>query len=373
MTYGALALARDLIAIDTTNPPGGELRAAERIARQLRDGGIDTILQPLGDGRANLVARLVGAGERPALVFTGHLDTVPIGPQPWSRPPLDGGVDDGRLYGRGAVDMKGAVAAMCVALLRLRDAGEVPAGDVVLALTAGEEVDSCGAERLAQTGLLDGAGAMVVGEPTNFDVGIAHRGALWVRVAAYGTRAHGARPSRAANAIYRLFDRLDPLDELEALVGDREDPLLGSGSMSLNMVGGGDAPNVVPDLATATLDFRTLPGHRHEELLESLRARREGVDVTVLRDAPPIAVAADDPLPRAALDAVTETLGRPARTRGLAYVTDASAFVSALGIPAIVVGPGTEQQAHTVDEYVEVEALGLAADIYERIARVLAY
>jgi succinyl-diaminopimelate desuccinylase len=368
-----VALARELLALDTANPPGNELAAAEHMAAWFRAGGIEATVQSIGDGRGNVLARVPGTGARPGLVFSGHLDTVPVGPQEWQHAPRGGIVEDGRLYGRGALDMKGSVAAMALTLRDLHASGRSPAGDVLLALTAGEETDSCGARRLAESGMLDGAGAMVIGEPTNFDVGYAHRGALWVRAEASGRRGHSSQPDRATNAICRLLDWLHPLDELEALVAGVTDPLLGTASMSLNIVSGGDAPNVAPDLATATLDFRTVPGQRHDELLAALRARDERVSVAVVRDAPPVFVEEGSALVRAAVDAVTAVRGEPARTRGLPYLTDASAFVDVLGIPAVIVGPGPESRAHTVDEFLEVEALVQARAIFGRIAESLAF
>jgi succinyl-diaminopimelate desuccinylase len=365
-------LARELIAIDTANPPGAELAAAEHLAGWLRSAGIDATVQPFGDGRGNVVARLRGTGERPGVVFSGHLDTVPVGPQEWRHPALGGVVEDGCLFGRGSLDMKGSVAAMAVAVRELHASGAEPAGDVVLAITAGEEIDSCGARLAAESGILGGAGMVVVGEPTNFDVGHAHRGALWVRAEASGHRGHGSQPNRSTNAICRLLEWLHPLDDFEELIGGVSDPLLGRGSVSLNIIEGGDAPNVAPDVATATLDFRTVPGQRHADILQALRSRGEHVAISVIRDAPPVFVEEDSPLVRAALDAVESVRGA-SRTRGLPYLTDASAFVDVLGIPAVIVGPGPESRAHTVDEFIEVDALVQAADVFRRIAGTLLF
>jgi succinyl-diaminopimelate desuccinylase len=372
-SVAVIELARSLIEIDTANPPGSELAAAERVAERLRAGGVEVTVHPFGDRRANLLARIPGTGDRPALVLSGHLDTVPVGPQEWQHPPRAGEVDGGRLYGRGAVDMKGSVAAMALAMCELRQSAGEPAGDVLLALTGGEETDSCGAWMLARSGLLAHAGMLVVGEPTGFGVGIAHRGALWVRVTATGKRGHGSQPVRENNAICRLLDWLHPLDEIEAMVADGDDPLLGSGSVSVNVIAGGDAANVVPDLAEATLDFRTVPGQDHAELLERLRSRGPDLSVTVVRDAPPVSTAADSEIVEVALEAVAAATGASAHTRGLAYLTDASAFVAVLGLPAVIVGPGREQQAHVVDENVPVEALEQAVELYRRIALATVY
>jgi succinyl-diaminopimelate desuccinylase len=373
LTEEVVELTRGLVAIDTDNPPGAELAAAKWVANELERAGVEVTLQPFGDERANLLARIHGRGKRPALVLSGHLDTVPIGPGAWARPPRDGVVEDGRIYGRGVLDMKGPVAAMLVALRHLHATGRTPEGDVMLALTAGEETDSCGARLMAESGLLDGAGLMIIGEPTNFDVGVAHRGALWVRVETSGQRGHGSRPSRDGNAICKLLDWLAPFDELERLVTGEPDPLLGQGSLSLNMIGGGDAPNVVPDAAAATLDFRTVPGQSHEEILRQLRERAGEAIVTVLRDAPPVSGAEGSDLARAVEKAVACATGRSAGVRGLRYVTDASAFAACLDLSVVIVGPGREEQAHTVDEHVEVQALARACVLFRRIAETTMY
>jgi succinyl-diaminopimelate desuccinylase len=368
-----VSLARELIAIDTSNPPGAELAAAEHMAAWFRAAGVDATVQPFGDGRGNVVARIPGSGNAPALVFSGHLDTVPVGPQEWRHAPHAGVIEDGSMYGRGSMDMKGQVAAMAVALRDLHASGRAPKGDVLLALSAGEETDSCGARMLAESGLLQGAGAVVIGEPTGFDVGYAHRGALWVRVEATGRRGHGSQPDRATNANCRLVEWLHPMEELEELVRGGGDPLLGHGTVSLNIMAGGDAPNVAPDLATATLDIRTVPGQRHDELLAALRARGPRVTIDVIRDAPPVFVEETSALVQAAVEAVTAVRGEPPRTRGLPYLTDASAFVDVLGIPCVIVGPGPESRAHTVDEFIEVEALVQGSAIFRRIADTLVF
>jgi succinyl-diaminopimelate desuccinylase len=366
-------LTQDLIAIDTSNPPGAELAAAEHLASYFRATGIEATVQRFGDQRANVFARISGSRRDPGLLFSGHLDTVPVGPEEWRHRPLDGSIDSGRLYGRGAVDMKGSVAAMAVILCELHESGRLPHADVMAAFTAGEERDSCGARLLAESGMLDGIGMIVVGEPTGLDVGVAHRGALWIRARALGRRGHGSLPDRSTNAICRLLASLHPIDDLEELLAGVSDQMLGGGSVSLNMIEGGDAPNVTPELATATLDIRTVPGHDHDRLLEALRARSGDISVEVLRDAPPQAVPEDSALARAAVEAVSSVRGHPAHIRGLPYLTDASTFFDVLGVPAVIVGPGDERLAHAVDENVDVDELLDAAATYRHMAEKLAY
>jgi succinyl-diaminopimelate desuccinylase len=362
-----LDFAVELVRIPTANPPGEELRAAELVGRFLTRPGVEVRLQRVTEGRANVIARLRGRGTQPALVFSGHLDTVPVGPDAWSSPPYGGDVRGGRLFGRGSADMKGAIAAMAVVLRDLATSGVTPAGDIVLALTAGEEVDSCGARLMVESGILDDMGMLVVGEMTGLDVGCAHKGLLWVAVETHGIRGHGATGGRDANAIAGLVDWLHPLETLDDLVPG-EHPVLGRGHVSVNQISGGDAPNVAPASASAVLDVRTLPHHDHTGLVAALRARRPGASVSVLREGQPIATAPDASLIEAAAAAVTDVLGRPAVIRGLPYLTDASVLLEGRAVPTVVLGPGTEAEAHAVDESIEIAALGQAARIYRGIA-----
>jgi succinyl-diaminopimelate desuccinylase len=366
-----VALAQSLVRLDTSNPPGRELAAASLIAERLDDAGIAVQVQRFAPDRANLMARLSGRGEQAGLMLSGHLDTVPVDELAWTVPPWDGLIRDGRLYGRGALDMKGSVAAMIVAFERLHRAGATPAGDVVLALTAGEEQDSVGARALSSSGLLEGVEMAVIGEPTDLAVGIAHRGALWVRVDAAGSSAHGSQPDAGVNAVRALLDWLHPIASIEALANGL-DPAHGAGSVSLNVIGGGRAPNMIPDQAHAVLDIRTVAGHDHLAILRALRHRGEGVELTVLRDAPPIAIGAESRLAAAGLAALAEC-GVHARVRRMPYVTDGSVFAGELGIQAIVVGPGTETDAHTADESIALSDLMTASRVYESITRRLLY
>jgi succinyl-diaminopimelate desuccinylase len=300
-------------------------------------------------------------------MLSGHLDTVPVDGPAWTVPAWGGLIRDGRLYGRGALDMKGAVAAMVLAFERVCASGEVPAGDIVLALTAGEEVDSVGASALCASGLLDGVETTLIGEPTDLAVGIGHRGALWVRVEAGGSPAHGSQPDAGINAVRALLDWLHPISSIEALANGSITPHE-TGSVSLNVIEGGRAPNVIPDKAYAILDFRTVVGHDHAAIIGALRRRGDGVELTVLRDASPIAIDADDPLAAAALAAVEEC-GITPRVRRMPYVTDGSVFAAELGVRAVIVGPGSETGAHINDESVGVSDLAAAARIYESTVR----
>lgn len=352
-----------MIEVDTSNPPGAELAAAVVLAAYLDERGVDSTVVPLGGDRANLVARVPGGRGR-KLMLAGHLDTVAARADEWSDDPWVGARRDGRVYGRGSCDMKGAVAAMAHAMGALA-AGSPPPGDVLLVLTAGEEVDSCGATAIGEQGMLGDVAGIVVGEPTNLSVGVCHKGALWVELETHGIPAHGSQPEAGVNAVRLMIDYLEPFTEIEELVAGAIHSRLGKGSVSLNGIVGGTAANVVPDVCRAILDFRTLPGTSHEQLLAALSGRGAGPDLRVVRDCPPIETPDDAPLVCLARDAT----GWERPIRGLPYVTDASTFVRFTNADIVVIGPGDESQAHRVDEWIEEAEIKAAAHLYEALGR----
>jgi succinyl-diaminopimelate desuccinylase len=320
------------------------------------------------------------------------MDTVPPGEGAWTRRPYRAEVDAGRLYGLGASDMKGAVAAMVVAAGRLaaeRRAGRPLGGDLLLAFTSGEETRSLGAQSLAASGRLDGAGGLVIGEPTENRVGIAEKGGIWLEIVLNGHTAHGSLPHLGANAIAGLAEVLYLLDRpegadaaaaaLRRAMDVPEDPLLGRPTLTATRIAGGVANNVVPDRAAAILDVRTLPGQSHAAIRAAIAAIVERVATRRnLRPAladhgerPALATPEDHPLVLACIAAATEALGRPPDLCGLTGATDATEIAPALGLPFVICGPGAMAQAHQPDEFVAVEPLQAAVTIYEGLARGL--
>ena len=198
-----VALCSRLVQIRSVNPPGGELAIAEHVARVLAAGGIPAELIPHGPDRASVLARIRGRGAAPNLLYSAHLDTVPVGAdaEAWLHDPFGGEVADGKVWGRGAADMKGGLAAMVAAALALAEAGTSLAGDLILAFTAGEEVDCIGAHAVAQRTDLAPVGAIVLSEPSSNDLFVAEKGALQVELTTYGQTAHGSMPELGRNAV----------------------------------------------------------------------------------------------------------------------------------------------------------------------------
>jgi succinyl-diaminopimelate desuccinylase len=267
MTLNAVELTRDLVRFDTINPPGQEKACADHLGRLLEAAGFSVRAVDLRPGRPNLVARIGGVSGRPPLAFTGHLDTVPLGLQPWSVAPHAAELKEGRIYGRGASDMKSGVAAFVAAAAALAPRLAGTPG-IVLYITAGEETGGEGAFALArQAGSIRGeAGALVVAEPTSNRALAGHKGALWLRAATRGVTAHGSMPDKGVNAIYKAARAIQQLEAFEFNVARH--PVMGGPTLNVGFVHGGLNVNSVPDRAEIGIDLRTLPGQRHARLTD---------------------------------------------------------------------------------------------------------
>jgi len=366
-----VALLQALVRHPTEDPPGRELELARFVRGTLQAWGIDAVLDEFEPGRANVIARLRGSGERPALVFSAHLDTMPAGRGAWRHPPFEARFEQGRVYGRGAADMKSGLAAMMMAARALHEEAVPRAGDLILALSAGESSSCLGARRMVATGALDGAGALLIGEPSSLRVLVAEKGAWWVRVHAAGTPGHASGEAAAdgpgGNAIMTLAQCLMRLRERPPAGG--EHPLLGRPSWSVGTIAGGSAVNLTPDRAQMELDVRFLPGTEVADMRAALadtagpRAQLETMDVK-----PPVETPAGHPFVQACLEACRRRLGETPAPGGAGYYSDACVLVPALALPRVIIGPGELGASGQRDEWVSVERLVAAADIYADIA-----
>jgi succinyl-diaminopimelate desuccinylase len=373
-----VALCSRLVQIRSVNPPGDELAIADFVAGVLAAGGIPAELISHGPDRASVLARIKGRGKAPNLLYSAHLDTVPVGEQAWLHDPFGGEVADGKVWGRGAADMKGGLAAMIVAALALAEAGTSLAGDLILAFTAGEESDSMGAYAVARRTDLGPVGAIVVSEPSSNELFVAEKGALWVELTTFGQTAHGSMPELGHNAVMMMVVLLGELDRLP--VPYAEHPLLGGFTRSINTIAGGVKTNVVPDRCTATMDMRTVPGQDHaallrqiEELIAGLSLRQPGfrASMKVLNDNLPLTTPTDHPTVARMAGTIEAVTGRRPMPQGVRYYSDAVAYVPAFAAPMLICGPGQAGLAHQPNEYVEIDRLVESARILTLAATCL--
>ena len=367
-----IALLRRLVRRETCDPPGREIEVATLVHERLDAAGLESRLDEFEPGRANVVARVKGRCDRPGIVFSAHFDTVPPGERPWTYDPFGGEIADGRLYGRGAADMKGGMAAMIVAAERLRASGDRLGGDVVLALSAGESSDCLGARRMAATGELAGCGGLLVSEPSSMEVLLAEKGALWLRLVAHGVLGHRSGDAGSLgggdSAIERMLDALTALRSLRFDAPDH--PLLGAPTLAVGTIGGGTVVNLTPDRCEAEIDIRTLPGMDPDEIERAVRAHvGAGLEIERIDHKPPVETAADHPFARICLEAAAAARGRPAEPGGAGYYSDACVLTPAFDLPMVIVGPGALGMSGRTDEYVDIAAVEAAAGLYDRIAR----
>lgn len=361
----AIEIAQALIRVDTCNPPGQEEAAARILAPRLADAGFAVELHGFAPGRANLVAVRRSGRRRPALAFTGHLDTVPLGTVPWRHDPFAGEIENGRLYGRGASDMKAAVAAFVAAALDTRDVD----ADLALVITGGEERGCEGALALAQARIaLPEIAGWIVAEPTSNGLALGHKGALFSFIHFVGVSAHSSTPHLGVNAIYRACTTALAVRDMDF---PARHAVLGQATANVGLIDGGHAPNAVPDRARLHVDVRTLPGMDHGEVLARLVGLAgDGAQLECAHDLAPVWTDPADPFV-ALCGAAREAEGQMAEPpRGASFFTDASVLARLAPAPVVILGPGEASQAHVTDEWCGVKEVETARSIYERLIRM---
>ncbi len=369
----------DLVAINSVNASlaggPGEQAMADYVVEAARGMGAEVEQYEVEPGRPNLLARL-DRGRPRTLMFECHLDTVGLAPMPDALNPR---VEGGRLYGRGSADPKGSLAAM---LSVLEGAAADPAFpvNVWLAGSMDEEITMRGSRALAER--RPAVDAVIVGEPTNLQPIVAHKGVLRWRVRTTGVAAHSATPERGRNAIFDMQTVIGALRAgIEPGLARSLHPRLGRATWSVGVIEGGEAVNVVPDGCQIDCDRRLLPGEEPEAVLAEVdraldQARQADSGLRVEREAPyvhvpPMETAADEPVVRATVRALTQA-GRDPTLAAVAYATDASMLASIGGLPAVVLGPGDIAQAHTNDEWIELAELEAAVGVYRGICEAFA-
>lgn len=354
-------LLRALVALPSVNPafaPAGDARAGERSMAEFlatigARAGLDVELQPALEGRPNLIARLTPRGAvKQRILLAPHLDTVPGTEEQFT--PV---TKLGRLHGRGACDTKASVAAMFSAMCELAHGDRRPAGtEIIFAGLVDEESGQGGSRALVASEFK--ADLAIVGEPTKLGVVTAHKGNFWIRLTMRGKAAHGATPHLGKNAVHTIGPLVAALetDYREALA-KRKHPLLGTPTSNVGVIRGGSQPNIVPDECAIEIDRRTLPGETEEsvrrEIQDLLKAHQLKAEFSLLKGAPCPPLETDPKLPL--VQQFMASAGQK-KSLGVHYFCDAAVLAGA-GIPSVVFGPGDIAQAHTADEWVELEQL----------------
>ena len=370
-----LRLTQDLISIEShIDAPGREAAIGQFLVQWFENRGIEACLQSVDGERANVVARIPG-GDGPSLMFNGHMDTVPGGDMKDAFVPT---IRDDVLWGRGACDMKGAVASMaCVMANVARDAVAL-SGDLLFTGMVGEETGSIGVKSLIETGLT--ADYAVVGEPTLLRVGIAHKGACFIRISLSGRGAHGSRPDEGVNAVSHATRVIQALEtKLREQLTRRVHPLLDVSTVSVGRISGGTQPNIVAERCFIDIDRRTLPdeGSALEEIrqivarlcdpIEGLEWNVEEMPETGIVPHGALGTDPDLALVRHA-QAVCAAKGLSSEPVGVTYWTDGG-HLSASGIQTIILGPGDIANAHGPNDRVSLAELETCVALYKDLVR----
>ena len=359
-------MGRADIAADTLH----EARVGDYLEGELRKLGVAVERVPVAPGRDNLVAHFAPSERRGHYLWECHQDTVPV--DGMSVAPFGAEIRDGKLFGRGACDVKGGGAAMLTAFAQLARENR-PGAAITLAFTVDEEHTFLGVQALAKTGLqVDGA---VVAEPTGLDVVTAHKGVARWSIETAGRACHSSTPHLGSNAVYRMAPLIRAVEGFaQRLATGPADARLGPPSLSLGVIAGGVSPNTVPDRCRIDLDRRLIPGEQPASARDALTAYlRESCPGTEFTPTPLVfACPALSPALSADLCERLLTATRPAkpaaRQVAVPYGTDASTLAEA-GIPTVVFGPGDIAQAHTHDEWIDLAELGQAVEVLLRFAR----
>ncbi len=365
----AIELTKQLVRMNTINPPGQEEQCARHLGSLLEKSGFKVEYHELSPQRASLVATIGGNADKAPLCFTGHIDTVPLGAAPWKMDPFGADTEAGKLYGRGTSDMKGGVAAFVVASLNLADKLAGSPG-LELVITAGEETGCQGAFHLThKSGALGRAGAVVVGEPSSNYPFVGHRGAFWLNARTRGVTAHGSMPDKGVNAVFKAARAVGVLEKFRFT--NPPHALMGQATLNVGTIRGGLNINSVPDEAVIGVDIRTIPGIKHGELrAELMRQLGPEVELETILDLESVYTAPAHPWIQQVFEIMQPFLGNRPEPRVATYFTDAAALNVAYNTPpTVILGPGEAQMAHQTNEYCIVDRVTESVAAYEEIAR----
>lgn len=372
-----VSLARALVATPSVNPEleetgTGEKEVAVLVAGWLEQWGVSVQVSEVAAGRYNVLGHLGRTDKGKALLLSGHLDTVGISGM--TIDPFGPKIENGRLWGRGSCDMKGGVASILACVARL-SREKLDHGAVYIALTADEEYASVGMQALLENGLM--ADAAIVCEPTNLAIMPAHKGFLWAEASFRGNAAHGSRSDVGIDAIEHAGHYLARISDLRSILESRDPhPLLGYGSIHAGTVSGGSAPSVYPASCKLILERRTLPGEEAVSVMGELQTVLEGLG----KEIPELNASLKETMVRSSTEVavgsvLVEKLAEACQNakvdvsiEGMTAWVEAS-LLNEAGIPAVCFGPGSIGQAHSDNEWVDLQEIERCASILERFVR----
>ena len=352
-----IPILKKLINIRTENPPGFTIEAVQYLSNYFREISIKNSIQEYGEKRANIIAEY-GDGDK-TIILTGHLDTVPAGDESkWKFPPFSGSEEDGKIFGRGSTDMKGAVAAYVAVLAKLQQENVMLTRRIIFLGTSDEELNMDGSQFARNKGIMEGCEFVVIGEPTELKIGVAEKGTLWIKIRIEGKSAHGSTPHLGISAIEGAAKLIPKLKEVVPIF---KHEILGNSTLNIGKIAGGTVVNVVPELCEIECDFRLVADELREEIKEKItevisnfnQEEETKVSFEIAHELPAIEMKGDSEF--------FEDLKRRAKEKGaeaiigVNYGTDGAMLIPDYGTPFVIMGPGKLDQLHVTDEYTEKE------------------
>lgn len=358
-------ILENLIAIDTSNPPGNEKAAAEYLYNLFSAEGICAWIQDLGENRANLTASYGSGG--PEIIFCGHLDVVPAS-EDWKYPPFQMTKEGDRLYGRGTADMKGGIAAMSAVLLKLAREKVKLSGTLTLVFVADEECGNLGMRHFLKE--KRNAAFAVIGEPTGLQTAIAHRGVLRDYIDIAAAPYHAALPLQRHNAMQDAAKAISAIFQMNEVLQQYQHEVLPAPGIAVTMIEGYEKDNIVPGHVRLLTDFRILPGMCYKECRRLEEQALEGVENCRLTKhffMPGGEIDGRHEFVKKCCGIGERILGEPQNPAAFGASCE-QFFLIEHGIPTVICGPGSLEQAHTSEEYVEEKQIRLAEKYYYQIA-----
>lgn len=381
-THEAVKLTQELIRIPSHKyVENRESNIAKFIYDYCSKKGLEVEFQEVEGLRRNVIARLKGNGTGKNLIFNGHTDTVP--PYEMTIEPFGGEIKDGYVLGRGANDMKGAVACMITAMVNIKNKGIVLGGDIILTAAVGEEEKSDGTEYVVKSGIkADGA---LVGEPANYGYALGHRGLEWLEIRIEGRTAHGGIPELGINAISKAARLIRKIEEdLMPKLKERQNEWMGPSVMNFGLIKGGTQPSSVADSCIIQIDRRYLPEENvesvikeYQDIIDELKQEDPEFKAEIIRmdsnlmeefDHAPLIAQPDSDIARTVYNVLKDFNKKEPNIEKRRGWTDAGVLSTYGKIPTVVTGPGDLKYSHARDEKIPVQDLVNYVEIYTRIA-----
>ncbi len=368
-------LAQELIRIPSDEITG-EQEVCEYLSDILKSLGMKVRLQEVLPKRPNIIAEVLGGNNGKSIMFNGHIDTVPIGNiEKWNTDPYKAIIKDSKLFGRGATDMKGSIASMIIAIKYIMNNVENFNGKIIFTGVMAEETTGLGTQKVLEENIK--TDMAIVGEPSDEKIYRAHKGTIWFNIFTYGKLEHSSESdTESNNAIINMMRLIEEINKISKELEGKNNSLVGHPSINVGLIEGGTKQNMIADSCKVSIDRRTLPEEEPNEILDELRVRFDNlrlidnrlkfnIEKDTIREA--VEVSESEPIVQEVKRAVNKILNINPIVSGMKATTDMSILVNQGNIPSVIYGPGFIKQAHTIDEFIEVERLVESSQVYAEV------